>query len=465
MQAILAHGAGKPSQGDIAEIAGVGKRSVSDVISRFEPSGILVGGRPARFGPGAGLALGISVGAQSVRGGLVDANGTIHHAQTAEALPGQLNLPADDLLMRVVEVARSVLAAAFEDPAVLVAPGRLALLGVALAWPSPVDREKRPMGYVLGHGSWTEPDPDTRRVRPIPERLAGHLEKHLGVPFSADRCNVIHNVSAHALCLAFHESRSRTASPGTVAPREGSTMWRVGIVIRLGEQIGATAILLAPPKRQRLSFIESKLIEGTNGLAGEIGHLPVDRAIIDDINKNAVAGLTRIDYAGQRCSCGKTGHLEALANVSALLNRLRRNGEQLDRKARELILSETRGRESDEEGVGDSRALQASMDIGRILGQTLAGPILMLDPWRITLTGPLANERVIRGMLQVGADWGSVVKDSVKIELERDDVADLIGVKGAALAVIRQLVYRNYLDERDSMTPDVSYLGVEELTL
>jgi predicted NBD/HSP70 family sugar kinase len=458
MDAILAYGEGKMTNKVIGEKTDVSSRAITSVLRRMGAHQVLVrdGERePVRFGPGAGLALGISVGAQSIRAGLVDANADVHCLHTVDSLPGQLDLPADRLLDRIADAAHVALAKGLDDDRLKV-NDKLPLLGLAVAWPSAIDREKRPMGFVLTHRSWTEPHQDTRRVQSIPERLA----RRFGGPFVVDRCNVVHNVGAHALSLAFHESRRRTASPG-ISPPERSTRWRVGIVIRLGEQIGASAILLAPPTRGRLSFIDSKLIEGTNGLAGEIGHLPVDRAVIDEINKNAVAGLTRIDHAGERCSCGKDGHLEAFGNVSALLRRL--NGDKpLTQAAREQILTETRRRD-DEPGAGNTVAFHASIDIGGILGQALAGAILMLDPWRITLTGPLASERVVRGMQQVGADWGSVVKNSVKIRLESYGMEDLIGLKGAALAVIRQHVYRDYLDARDAWIPNVMYVGAADL--
>ncbi len=454
MDAILAYGGGEMTNRAIAENAGVAKRTVTSVLSRMGEHRMLAR-EPIRFGPGAGFALGISVGAQSIRGGLVDTNAEVHNLHSAEAWPGQLDLPADKLIERIADVARVVLAKGLENDSLKVRD-KLPLLGLSVAWPSAIDREKRPMGFALSDRSWAEPDPQTGRVLSIPERLA----RRFGEPFSVERCNVVHNVSAHALSLAFHESRARTASP-RISPPERSKMWRVGLVIRLGEQIGASAILLAPPTRRRLSFIDSKLIEGTNGLAGEIAHLPVDRVIIDEINKNAVSGLTRIDHVNERCSCSKTGHLEAFANVSALLRRLNGN-KPLSQGAREQILAETRLRD-DEAGVGNSGALQASIDIGRILGQALAGPILMLDPWRITLTGPLANERVARGMYQVGGEWGSVVKNSVQIGLESYGLEDLIGLKGAALAVIRQLVYRDYLDARDALIPNVMHVGTADL--
>jgi predicted NBD/HSP70 family sugar kinase len=384
MHAVLALGDESPSHEELAYAARIGTRTIGNALDDMGPEAtrLLTAGHPARFGPGAGLALGLSVGSQNVRGALVDANGELHHAHSEEPVSNQLALSPGALLERVKSVAAKVLEAGINDES-LCAPGdrELAMLGAAVAWASPLDRKKRPRGYALRDMSWKAAEQATGAARPIPDRIA----EALGDPFVPGRCHAIHDVNAHGLCAAFHESRARTTDPD-----DTSSMWRVGLVLRVGEGLGSCLMLMAPPSRRRLSFIDSKLIEGTNGLAGELGHLHVDKKTIEAINENPTNGLAPIEYERWRCSCGRKHHLEAFASAPALVRRLEASGFDIpsDGPSQERLLSRAR------QGlVEDPLPLGAGTDIGRILGHSLAGPILLLNPSRITLTGPLAASR------------------------------------------------------------------------
>ena len=101
--------------------------------------------------------------------------------------------------------------------------------------------------------------------------------------------------------------------------------------------------------------------------------------------------------------------------------------------------------------------------VGRLLGYALAGPILLLDPSTITVTGPLASEHLVRGIGLVRNAWASAVNDSVKIDIDRSGIDDYIGVQGAALAVIRQKVYRDFLDTQDESLPATFAIGEDEV--
>jgi predicted NBD/HSP70 family sugar kinase len=453
MHAVLAFGGEPSSHKTLAAVAGVGTRTVSSVLREIGPDATrLLESGPVRFGPGAGLALGLSVGSQSVRGALVDANGELHHRTSAEPLAKQLDLAPDDMFRRVKAVAATVLEKAISDESLCISGGSdLGLLGAVVAWPSPLDREKRPKGFVLRDQAWRETDEHTGEARSIPERIS----ETLGDPFTPARCHAVHDVNAHGLCVAFHESRART-----IDPNDTSSMWRVGLVLRVGEGLGVCSMLLAPPHAQRLSFIDSKLIEGTKGLAGELGHLHVDRQTIVDINKNPVEGLAAIDYEKGKCSCGNKHHLESFASAPALLRRLEasRLSVPQDGPSQERLL--VRAREGQ---LDDPLVLRAGTDIGRILGRALAGPVLLLNPSGITLTGPLASTHLVSGVVRAGDAWVGVMEDSVKVGLDETSSGDYIGVKGAGLALIRQLVYRDFLDKRVGNTPATFRLSVEDV--
>ena len=135
------------------------------------------------------------------------------------ALPGQLGVSPHVLFARVRQVAFEVLECGVADETLHSSGyGALGLLGAALSWPGPLDRGKRPQGYALGDRAWRHVDPTTRLTRTIKD----HLAEALGEPFSSERCHVIHEASAHALSVAFHDSRTRTVSNGARSACGGS---------------------------------------------------------------------------------------------------------------------------------------------------------------------------------------------------------------------------------------------------
>lgn len=443
MHAVLAAGREAPSYERLAQIASSATRTVSNVLDVHGPegTGLLTPGPAMRFSPGGALALGLSVGSQSVRGGLVDLNGELHHGHSASPMPEQLTLGPDVLFERVRSVAASVLWSAIEDKDMHArAGGELAMLGASISWPSPLDRAKCPRGHALRGQAWREQNENAEAL-PVPQMLSRHLSE----PFTPERCHALHDANAHSLWVAFDESRRRSIDPG-----DTNQMWRVGLVIRIGESIGVSSILLAPPQRNRLSFIDSRLIEGTNGLAGELGHLRIDKRVIEEINESASENLAALDYERWRCSCGHKHHLEAFAGTAALVRRLRASSFEIpsDGTSQESLLQRARAGL-----VGDVVAHTAGIDVGRLVGHALAAPVLLLNPYSITVTGPLASDYVVKGMRRVEDAWASDMDVSARIGLDESEAGDYIGVRGAALAVIRRLVYRGFLDDRQGHLP------------
>lgn len=68
------------------------------------------------------------------------------------------------------------------------------------------------------------------------------------------------------------------------------------------------------------------------------------------------------------------------------------------------------------EGEPDDVQIAAVTDVGRLIGRALAGPILMLDPYRITITGSLATSYLVDGVSRERDMWANAIKDSVKVE-------------------------------------------------
>lgn len=429
LHAILAQGFVEPGHRALADVGGFSERSVSNVLKTLGPLGMMIGGHPAKLGPGLGVALGIAVGKESLRAALVDANGALHHKINRPPHRNQLQDPAHRLLERIREIAAEVLAKGMEDKALRVGrASRLKLLGASVAWPSPVDRAGRPGGSSLRDPAWFAFARETGKIPTLQERVASVL----GEPFGPDRVYALNDANAHALAIAFRGSRRRAGQPN-------DDQWRVALILRVSGSLGAATVLAAPHTEQRLSFIDSTLIAGTNGLAGELGHVPIDRSTINARNKDCPAGLAKLDYEKAECSCGPgRHHLEAFASAEALIRRLEASGLEVPhgmRRDSSLVRSIF-------DGEVNGKHVHALRDVGRILGHTLASPILMLDPYSITLTGSLAYEDLRQGVLLERGVWQSAIGDHVRVNYISGEDNLYAGVRGAALAMIRNLVYR-----------------------
>jgi predicted NBD/HSP70 family sugar kinase len=431
VHAILAQGAIRPTHEYLAEIGGFSERTVANVVGDLAADQLLVRGHPARLGPGMGLVVGISMGSESVRVGVVDANGTLHVEDELPALPGQLRSSPEGLLGRVRQAAVDTLRRAFDEPKLRMDDGTLALHGVAIAWPAPMNRDKVPGAAGLRDGGWRRVDTKLRRRLTLPERTAAAL----GAPFTADTCHALNDVNAQALAIAFDKARARAREPA------GDDQWRVAMVVRVGGGLGSAIITLAPHDPKRLSFIDSRLIAGTNGYAGELGHLPVEPSVIAELNADCPFSeeeIAALDYETAKCSCGRMHHLEAFASGSALARRFKDSGHTGDDPG----TSDTELLRSILDGDLDAVQAHAVGDVGRLIGRALASPILMLDPYSITFTGSLAIEELEHGVQLERKVWTNAVGDSVKIETLTSEQGAFAGVRGAALAVLRRHVYR-----------------------
>ena len=72
----------------------------------------------------------------------------------------------------------------------------------------------------------------------------------------------------------------------------------------------------------------SRLVVGTSGLAGELGHLPIGSSDVTNINAHRPPGLAAV--GDWECSCRQRGHLEGIASVRALIRRLQNSGYEVD---------------------------------------------------------------------------------------------------------------------------------------
>ena len=136
-------------------------------------------------------------------------------------------------------------------------------------------------------------------------------------------------------------------------------------LLYLGSGVGAGLVL------------GGNLYRGNHGMAGEIGHLPVEDP-------------------GTRCRCGNTGCLETVASVPAILGRF-------NRRIDEGVISSLqkygpqRGAEAltleaivDAAAGGDRLALSSLADIGALVGKACATMVMLYNPRTICIAGPAA---------------------------------------------------------------------------
>lgn len=429
LHTILAQGHRQLGHRELAAVGGFSERTVSNVLRQIGPDRFMQGGHPAKLGSGLGVVLGISVGKESLRAGLIDANGDLHCEVDRPPHRDQLDESPHRLLERVRGVAGEVLSSGLREESLWSqSTPALRLIGVSVAWPSPVDRLGRPGGTVLRDPAWSAPSRDTGTIPRLQERVASVL----GGAFTPEHVYAVNDANAHALAVAFRGSRRRAGEPD-------QDRWRVALIVRVSGSLGAGTILASPHTERRLSFIDSKLIAGTNGFAGELGHVPIGKPIITERNKECPTGLVKLNYERAECSCGPgRHHLEAFASADALLRRLEASGLEIPhgfRSRRSLVRTTFDGELS-------QNHVHALTDVGRILGRALANPILMLDPYSITLTGSLALEDVKQGVLLERGTWRSAIGDHVRVSYIDGEDNLYAGVRGAALAMMRNRLYR-----------------------
>jgi len=364
-----------------------------------------------RFGPGAGLALAVQVGTDDLLTALIDANGTVHHARFEESVPNQYDMEPSVLLKRIRRAAESLVSEAlFDDD--LLAEGSLPLLGVVVVVDKPLDTDAKPAGPAWGHPSW-------RSGKSLRQRLA----QSFGLP--VDRCYAIRSAQASALGVAWRHTRSSEYLDQRNVD--------VAMVLNLSSSTSAATVIVdpstSPLSGERVTgFLSAQLIVGQHHQAGEIGHIGVDRSVLAELNKRRPADLPTL--RPYRCSCTDQSdptppHLEAFVSTGAVTTRL-----GVSPSSTELARLVRRPREP--------QTARALSDLGALLGATLVGPLVMVDPGSITLTGPLATAEVSGALSGMVARAG-LPGGEPDVRIVEDP---FIALQGAGLAMLRERVFR-----------------------
>lgn len=177
--------------------------------------------------------------------------------------------------------------------------------------------------------------------------LRGRLTAEFGVPVAVD--NDIH---AHALGETWRG-----------AGRDAADL----LFVAVGTGVGASLVL------------DGRVRRGAHSVAGHAGHVPVAAA------------------AGVRCTCGATGHLEAVASGPAMLASYRASGTAAS-------LAEVDGRAR----AGDRHAIAVLAAGATALGSVLGGLVNTVDPEVVVVGGGVAG---------CGEHWWRPLRSAVTAEL------------------------------------------------
>lgn len=195
-----------------------------------------------------------------------------------------------------------------------------------------------PEARGIGIGSAGVIDPVSGNVLSSTEHLTGWggtplaelMTRRIGLPV-----RVVNDVHAHAMGEAHYG-----AGKGK----------KLVLVVAAGTGLGGSLI------------VNGKPMTGARHVAGHLGHVP----------STAAHGLL--------CSCGRTGHLEAVASGPGLLALYRRRGGSAQDTREVFARAE----------AGESLAATCISIAGQALGQAIGGWVNMLDPEIVVLTGGLA---------------------------------------------------------------------------
>lgn len=322
------------------------------------PAGIL--GRPAialRVNPGAGVVIGAKVAADTVTFALSD-------------LAGQtLALDSREHSSRA-SVAETVrfLATAIDDMRAYV-PAGAQLHGIGLGVPGIVD-------------------PQTRRVRHSPflgwgdDDICGALERLTGIPVHIDN-------DVNTLTIAEH----------LFGAGRGQTDF---VVVTIGRGIGMGAV------------VNGVLYRGSDGGAGEIGHVSVERA------------------EGRDCWCGRTACLETIAAEPAVI--------------RDVLAATSRVIPADELGASvDARVIEILGRAGSEVGRTVGNVVMTFAPRLVVISGEgVRLGPAYLSPLEAGIKRAAT-RGAAALDVVIEPWGDEAWARGAASLALRELFHPAHL--------------------
>lgn len=311
---------GPLSRADLMRHTGLSRSTVSTLVAQLIEQDLLQerevrgtplhgrGGRPPtllELSSGTGIVVGVDLGHRHVRAALARPDSSI-------LLERSFALDVDDS----PDATMDRVAALLDELLAENGSNREDVRAVAMGVPGPVDRAGRMTSGILPYWRGAQP------VKALADRTG----------FVALVDNDAHMGARGE--LAYGAARGR----------------RDAIYVKASTGIGAGII------------VDGRLVGGTSGEAGELGHVQVDEK-------------------GLMCRCGSRGCLETEVSVPTILELLQATHDEPLTLERILVLAE----------AGDAGVNRALSDAGRRIGRVLADLCTMLNPERIVMGGGLGS--------------------------------------------------------------------------
>ena len=317
--------AGPSTQAEIARSTGLSRATVNHIVQSLRDSGVIEYQWKTRrealvtLASNRGSIATIVVREWSLHAILFDFTARIRTDLTSADLPGHASEQTSPAM--VLELANRLIAQSDERASPLV--------GIAIAIEGPIEKQTG----AIAPWAWQRL-PNWKHVN-----VAQYFRKHLRVPTIADN-------DANLAALA-------------------EWTWGVGrgcddfLHITCSEGVGGGFI------------INGKIYRGGNGLAGEIGHMVIEKA-------------------GDLCFCGSRGCLTSFATERAILKILQESGKSVD--SLDEVIENARH--------GDAACQRVLSEAGVHLGKALATVVRVMGPSVIAIGGTLgqAGDIVLAGL-------------------------------------------------------------------
>lgn len=162
-------------------------------------------------------------------------------------------------------------------------------------------------------------------------------------------------------------------------------------------------------------IVDGAIFPGSDGFAGEIGHIPVR------------------PFDGERCRCGGRGCLETLAGQEAIARRIGVQGARSETLSPAALVAErARG--------GDPDVTRALDEVAEMLGICIAAAVSLVNPRRVVLAGTLGT---LAPWLLAGARATVAQRTRVAptvVEIVGSELGDEAAIRGGAALVLHNVL-------------------------
>ena len=162
-------------------------------------------------------------------------------------------------------------------------------------------------------------------------------------------------------------------------------------------------------------IVDGAIFPGSDGFAGEIGHMPV------------------LPFDGEECRCGGRGCLETVAGQEAIARRVGIQGTRSESSSPALLVAERAA-------AGDAEVLRALDEVAEFLGVCIAGAVSIVNPRRVVLAGTLG---VLAPWLLTGARSALEQRTTVAptvVEIVGSELGDEAAIRGGAALVLQNVL-------------------------